>query len=105
MSKYPSNFRASRLKHLLQPLRVESNHHLLANDNCRSRAALVRLDQFSHGREISRNVADLKVNSSLREEGLSNAAGRSAWLTEYDDFMLLHITIGFVLDGRCLRKS
>jgi hypothetical protein len=78
------------LKHLFQSLQVEANHHLFANDNCRGRVTLVFLDQFPHGREVGGNIADFKVDSSLREEGLRDAARRSAGLAKHDDFVLLH---------------
>jgi hypothetical protein len=78
------------LKHLLESLRIEANHHLFANDDCRSGTALVLLYQFPHGGKITGYVSHLKLNSSLREEGLSNLARRSAWLAEYHHNVLLH---------------
>ena len=90
MRKYPSTLRASRLKKLFESLRIEANHHLFADHDCRGRTAVVLRHQFADRRIIRRDIPQFKIDSPLREEGLSNAAGRSAWLTEYDYFWLLH---------------
>jgi len=72
-------------------LGIEANHHLVANNDCRSRTALVFLHQLAHGGKIAGYVAHFEIDSSLREESLRNMAGRSARLAEYDNFMFLHI--------------
>ena len=91
MRKYPSSLRASRLKYLLESLRIEANHHLVANNDCRSGTALIFPDQISDSRVVARNVSYFKIDSSLREEGLSNTARRSTWLAEHNHLVFLHI--------------
>jgi hypothetical protein len=86
----PSNFRTLGLKHLLESLRIEANHHLVANNDGRSGTALVLGYQFPYSRKITGYVSHLKLNSSLREEGLGNMAWRSTGLAEDDDLVLLH---------------
>ena len=91
MRKYPSRLRALRLKDLLESLWIETNHHLVANDDCRSRTALILAHQFPYGGIVTGDIADFEIDSSLREEGLSNLARRSTWLTKHDYFVLLHV--------------
>jgi hypothetical protein len=68
------------LKNFFESLWIEANHHLVVNNDSRSRAAVVFLYQLPHGGVVVRDVANFKFDSSLREESLSNVARRSAWL-------------------------
>ena len=91
MRKYPSTLRLSRLKDLLESLWIEANHHLVANDDCRSRTALILPHEFPHSGIVVGNVANFEIDSSLREEGLRNLARRSTRLTKHNYFVLLHV--------------
>jgi hypothetical protein len=79
------------LKYLFESLRIEANHHLVANNDCRSRTALILAHQFPYGGIVAGDVAHFEINSSLREEGLSNTARRSTWLAEHNHLVFMHI--------------
>jgi hypothetical protein len=91
MRKYPSSLRASGLKYLLESVRVEANHHLVADNDCRSRTALILAHQLPYCGIVAGDVAHFEIDSSLREEGLSNTARRSTWLAEHNHLVFLHI--------------
>ena len=52
---------------------------------------MILAHQFPYGGIVAGDVAHFEINSSLREEGLSNLARRSTWLTKHDYFVLLHV--------------
>ena len=72
---------------LFQPLRVEADHDLFANDDGRGGAALISPHQLTHRAGVATHVAQLVRNASLREEGLRPIARRSTGLAiEQDAF-------------------
>ena len=79
-------------KYLFEPSWVESDHHLVANDNGRGRAALVFSYQLAHGTLVSAYVANFKIDSSRREEGRGSLARRSSRLRENNNALGGHIS-------------
>ncbi len=70
---------------LVQPFRIETDHHFLADDQRRRRAALAFVNQIVHCLRIHGNVAVYEIDTSRREVGLGRAARRSTGLGEDDD--------------------
>src|SRR6267154_5585893 len=68
-----------------QPLRIEADHDLFANNDGRGGTALVGSQQLTHCAGIRTHVAQYERNASLREEGLRPVARRSTGLTVEQD--------------------
>lgn len=57
-------------QHFFQTVGIESNHYLIANNDCRGSAALICPDQLEHGLLVHAHVLYLKRNPFLRKVGL-----------------------------------
>jgi len=79
-------------KYLFEPSWVEPDHHLVANDDGRGRAALVFSYQVAHRTLVSAYVANFKIDSSRREEGRGSLARRSSRLRENKNALDGHIS-------------
>jgi hypothetical protein len=69
----------------VQLLGIEADHHLIANNQRRCRAALVLANQIIHRLRIAGYITIFKLDTSRREVGLCRAARRSTRLREDDD--------------------
>ncbi len=77
-------------KHLVQPVRIKTDHDLLTDNNGWGGAAVVLPDQFKDRRLVHAYVFHFKLNTSRREVGLGHVARRSPRLAEDHYFFLLH---------------
>jgi len=77
-------------KHTVQLLRVETDHNGVTDNNRGCGAAVVFADQLKNRLLVHADVLYFEMNSSRREEGLCRIARRSAGLTEYNNFFLVH---------------
>jgi hypothetical protein len=75
-------------KHFFQSLGIEANHHLAANNNGGSGAAVVRPRQFKNRLLVNTDILNIKSNASRREEGFRRITGRSTGLAENYDFFI-----------------
>ena len=91
MYKYPRSGCLAG-KHLVEALGIESHHHLVSHHHGRRRAALVLVHQLLHRLRITAYILVFELDTSLREVGRYNVAGRSAGLREYND-LLLHLLL------------
>jgi hypothetical protein len=72
-------------KKLVQSLRIESHHHIVADDNSGRGAAAIFINEVLNSGGIPADVAVLKCYASRREVGLGDLARRSTRLREDDD--------------------
>ena len=73
-------------KKLVEPLRIEADHHFLADHQRWRGPAVIGADQLKDELLVGRDVTFFVVDTSILEVGLNRAAGRSARLREDDDF-------------------
>lgn len=72
-------------KELVETLGVESNHHLVPDDEGGCRTAAIFVNQVLYRILVTADIAFLVRKSSLREVGPDCVAGRSTGLGEDDD--------------------
>src|SRR5258708_23127075 len=77
-------------KHLVQLVRIEADHDLLAHDNGWRGTAVVLPNQFKDCYLVHTHILHFKINSSRREVGLGHFPARSSRLAVDPDFFLLH---------------
>ena len=88
---------------LLEPVGVEADHDLIADDDRGRGAALILLHHLAHGAKVTTHVAQLELNASLREEGFRPIAGWSTGLAEQQDaFCGHHTSLPDCISGGCL---
>ena len=80
----------SLCKHLFQSLGIKTDHYLIANNNGWSGTAVIFVHQFKNCLLVNCYILDFEIDASLREEGFRRITGRSARLTENDNFLLWH---------------
>ena len=73
-------------EHLVETLRIETDHDLFADDERWSGAAVVGSDELEDVLLVGGHVAFFEVDTSILEVGLSGPARRSTGLGEQDDF-------------------
>ena len=77
-------------KKLVKTFGVESNHHLVVNDEGRSGTATIFVNQIVDGLLIAGDVAFFKCDTPIQEVGLDEAARRSTRLGK-EDYFLVHV--------------
>jgi len=70
---------------LIEAVRIEADHHLFSDDQGRSGATVVGVDQLLYRLRVRGNIAIYELDTSRREVGLGCAARGSTGLGEQDD--------------------
>ena len=78
------------VKKVVETFGVESNHHLIINDEGRSGTATIFVNQIVDGLLVAADVAFFKCDTPIQEVGLDEAARRSTRLGK-EDYLLVHV--------------
>jgi hypothetical protein len=77
-------------KKLVETFGVESNHHLIINDESGSGTAAIFVNQIVDGLLVAADVAFFECDTPIQEVGLNEAARRSTRLGK-EDYFLVHV--------------